>query len=213
MEIRHVYCLSQPNTVLQIVMVYRQTFGDYPWYEGYICPVCKFITPITERTILCPRCQEEGGLINMVEFWPESRVMTDFYGENLKEGAICFEALDGVRTIGFAWGYPMEINQESANKIEAPDLTKIYLQEVFYLDECAVLPVYQGRGIGKGLVEKILKEQPYDLMILRTLEGSPMQHLVEKLGGRKLMSISEGRVIMELIKWTSLYKFVTPDHY
>ncbi len=138
--------------------------------------------------------------------------MDDFYKENTKKNAVCLVAENQGQVLGFVWGYGMELTAENALRIEAPEL-RIIWGEVFYLDECAVLPEFQGQGVGKPMVKKILSEQPYDIMILRTLEGSVMQRLIESLGGEKIMTITKGRIIMKIVKTTSLHKFVIPDHY
>ncbi len=214
MLIRKVYVLSEPTTVRDIAMVYQNTFGGDPWNEGYVCPKCKQSFPLSTGLTVCPEClKNRDEIFCLVEYWPLSKIVTDFYLENSKEEALCLVAQNDQWVVGFVWGYGVMINTEFADKIEAPELVQKFQREVFYLDECAVLPKYQKQGTGKSLIKEILKRQPYDIMILRTLEGSQMQSLIESLGGEKILTISEGRIIMKLIKVTSLYKFVTPDHY
>ena len=152
-------------------------------------------------------------MVWLVEYWPVNKVIADFYAENIKKDSVCFVVEENKKTIGFVWGYGMSISPKTAEEIEAPELANTYRREVFYLDECGVLPEFQGRGYGKAMVQRILAEQPYDILILRTLENSVMRRLIENLGGEKILSIFEGRIIMKLIKTTSLHKFVVPDHY
>lgn len=213
MEIRKVNVLSEPQTVQEISFVYQQSFGHGPWFEGYRCPVCSSVFELKEYLSLCPKCNESGSLINLIEYWPKAKVISDFYEENTKEDSLCLVAEENNTVVGFVWGYRLDISLESATKIDAPKLSKIYQRTVFYLDECAVLPKFQGHGIGRALVQQILKKQPYDMIILRTLADSPMQRLIEKLGGEKILSISENRIIMKLIKTENLHKFISPPHY
>jgi GNAT superfamily N-acetyltransferase len=213
MEVRKVAVLSEPNTVLEIAAIYRIAYGGFPWHEGFVCPVCKFSIGLETNLVFCPKCLEEEALVNLVEYWPQEKVISDFYRENSNPEAITCIAQTNNQTIGFAWGYRFDISPETEQKIAAIGLSKIYQRTVFYLDECAILPEFQGQGIGKELVRNILKSQPYDIMILRTLEGSPMQKLITTLGGEKIMSISESRIIMKLIRTDRLHLFEFPPHY
>jgi len=215
MEIRKIDVLSDPNAVLKIAKVYKETFGFEPWNEGFVCPVCSKTYPLSVQSSFCPSClrSRKEWLVRLVEFWPESKVIADFYQENIKGNALCLVIEEKKQIVGFVWGYGMDISPKTATKIEAPELANTYRREVFYLDECGVLPEFQGRGYGKAMVQRILAEQPYDILILRTLENSVMRRLIENLGGEKILSIFEGRIIMKLIKTTSLHKFVVPDHY
>jgi GNAT superfamily N-acetyltransferase len=213
MEVRKVKVLSEPFTVWEIAGVYQTAFAHEPWLEGYRCPLCNSVFGFTAHLSLCPNCRKEDMLINLIEYWPISRVITDFYTENTKENAICLVAEEDGSAVGFAWRYRFDISPSTEVKISATGLSKIYMRSVFYLDECAVLPKLQGQGIGKTLIQEILKKQPYDIMILRTLEGSLMQKLIEGLGGEYILPVSEGRIIMKIIKNESLHKFISPPHY
>lgn len=198
MLIRKVHVLSEPLTVREIAKVYQNTFGEDPWNEGYVCPNCGMSFPLSSNLTVCPGCLvKRDEVYCLVDYWPISKIITDYYAENSKDGALCLVAESEGKIIGFVWGYAVQTNVEFANKIEAPALT-VDNHKVFYLDECAVLPEFQRRGVGKALVVEILKNQQFDVMILRTLEGSQMQSLVESLGGEVILSISNNRVIMRL---------------
>ena len=214
MEIKKVSVLSEPYSVWEIASAYSEAYGRSPWFEGYVCPVCRSSFGLDKELTICPKCMTEEKLINLIEYWPKSKIISDFYTENTKDGSICLVAKKKGNIVAFAWGYPLKISPESSNKIDAPGLeNKITDSEVFYLDECAVLPKYQFQGIGKSLVKEFLRLQPRDKMFLRTLADSPMQKLVENLNGKKIMAISEGRVIMELIKFEKLQDYTIPPHY
>lgn len=216
MEICKVCIHNEPHTIWEIADVYWRTFGHSPWFEGYICPVCKSTFELNEvdPMVICPKCAESEKLVLLVEYWPKSKIITDFYNENTKDDAVCLIAKDRGSVVGFAWGYPLKITKETSQKLEAPGLEKrITISDVFYLDECAVLPEYQKHGIGKLLVETILNSQPLDKMFLRTLVHSPMHKLIIKLSGRDIMYIPIGRVIMEVIKLSRIQDYVDFPHY
>lgn len=203
MEIRQVYVRNEPSTVLQIVSVYQKAFGEcHPWFEGYLCPVCQHTLPLDSKIHLCPKCLDEtDSLIEMVEYWPTAKVISDFYSQTLQRGSLCFIAHEKNVVLGFAWGYPLVLSKESALHLDAPDLENQDIDHrFFYLDECAVLPKYQKLRIGRQLVESMLEHQPFDSLILRTKADSPMSHLIESLSGKTLLRISQDRIIMEIKK-------------
>lgn len=196
MDIRRVSVLSEPATVQEIADNYRIAYGHEPWKEGFICPVCRYTVALNAKHQICPKCLEMEKLIVMVDRWPVSSVVTDFYRENQTAGSICLVAEEDNKIRGFAWGYPITMSVSAGLKLDAPGLEDIVDGNIFYLDECAVLPKYQKLGIGTMLVREIFARHPYSKLILRTLADSPMQKLIERLGGRKIMSISENRIIM-----------------
>lgn len=202
MEICKVKVFEEPETVKTIAQIYQAAFGGSPWYEGQICPICRYTVGLDLPMKFCEKCySKDNRKILMVEFWPEAKVISDLYQENSNEGSICLGALWRYQIVGFAWGYQIETDLETLEKIDAPNLLNVIPFGVyFYLDECAVLPQFQGLGAGKKLVEYIVKKQPHDKIILRTLKDSPMHHLIQKRGGKELLLISENRLIMSLSK-------------
>jgi len=186
------------GTVLAIAKVYRQAFGYEPWEEGYKCPVCNRTFDLSYTGSTCPWCINTGKSVLLVEYWPINQVVSDFYGEMRKTGAICLVAYEDSSLVGFAWGYQVVVDQKLAQHLEAPSLERSVSGCAFYLDETAVLPKYQKRGIGTELVHRIFVARSEPTLLLRTLRGSPMHHLVEEMGGRIVFGISRGRVMMEI---------------
>lgn len=192
------------NLVKETVEVYRKVFGGSPWNEGYKCPVCNGVYALDYQHRYCPKCGEfdcrcgPGAKIPLVEFWPTSQVMTDFYSQMKKNGALCLVAVKSQGVIGFTWGYELSVSADVDEHLEAPGLHKIIVGEYFYLDEVGVLPGYQKQGIGKKLLEKLFLKQGRKPILLRTLKESPMRRLIEKMGGKIVLEISRDRVIMTL---------------
>jgi GNAT superfamily N-acetyltransferase len=189
MKIREINPFKDTATVSGILHAYQHAFGHAPWNEGFTCTACTSTYPLSHLEKHCARC---GGLLK--EYWPEDRILHDFNTEMRNPGSTCIVAEEHTSVIGFAWGYGLTINQGTSDKLDAPNLHTLLSGNLFYLDEIAVLPVYQGKGIGRKLMEKITpRDKP---ALLRTLRKSPMQRLASSLGWSDTMSISKDRVIM-----------------
>jgi len=198
MEMKRIDPVCQPAAVSGIVAVYRQSFGGEPWNEGYVCPVCRHQRALISSLALCPVCAEAGRDEPLVEYWPADRVTTDFHNEMQNSAAACVVAEEDEVIIGFAWGYQVTSSPELSEKLEAPDLHEKIAGDYFYLDECAITPDHQGRGIGNKLVRYIIGEQSHDRILLRTKAGHRMHSIITHLDGEVVMDISEDRVIMGL---------------
>jgi ribosomal protein S18 acetylase RimI-like enzyme len=141
----------------------------------------------------------------MIEYWPISKVISDFYAEMAKPDSFCLTAGDK-QVIGFVWGYRLESTPEVALYLEAPGADEIIKRsysgtkmDFLYIDEMAVSPKYQGQGVGFELITNVFYRYPREIIYLRTLENSAMFKLVTKMDGRTILKISKGRVIMELL--------------
>jgi ribosomal protein S18 acetylase RimI-like enzyme len=141
----------------------------------------------------------------MIEYWPISKVISDFYAEMAKPDSFCLTAGDK-QVIGFVWGYRLESTPEVALYLEAPGVDEIIKREYsgtkidfLYIDEMAVSPEYQGQRIGFDLITNVFYRYPQEILYLRTLENSAMFKLVTKMKGKTILKISKGRVIMELL--------------
>ena len=132
------------------------------------------------------------------ETWALETIISDFTSEMKKPGAICVVAEVKNRIIGFAWGYTVTPSKDLDEHLDAPDAHKNLAGDYFYLDECAVTPVFHGRGIGKRLVQTIFATQQHKEVLLRTKDGSRMCNLITQMGGIIIQYISEERVIMRV---------------
>lgn len=196
-EIQHIPTpLQDAATVSSIVAVYRQVFADAPWHEAYMCPLCKSSYGKNYLKKVCDACLQDGHHILLVEHWPTYKVIRDFYKEMVKPHAVCVVARSEEGLVGFAWGYRMELDAEASSHLDAPQIHESLHGSYFYIDEVALLLPYRGKGIGKNLVQAIIRGQEQGRVLLRTLHQSPMENLVHGVGGTIVQHISDDRVIM-----------------
>lgn len=197
-SIQQVEPFSDHEAVRGIVAVYQRTFGGEPWNEGYICPVCGDAFPLAETCALCPSCTGRGSSVLLVDHWPTSKVISDFYREMMKPEALCLAAKDGDKVVGFIWGYRMVVDEHIDDYLEAPGLSRLLRGEFFYLDDAAVVPEYQFQGIGKKLVARMLHAQPEKRILARTLDQSRMFRILTDFNGKTVLDITKNRVIMAI---------------
>lgn len=194
MKINLINPKTEPLAILKIVKAYKLAFASDPWNEGYVCPSCQANFPLTKKRQICPECSSAP----LVEYWPTAKVATDFYQEAKKPDFICLALSDKSRVIGFTWGYSIIIDKDSAKKLDAPGLEKIITGKFFYIDEIAIIPSHQGRGLGKRLFESLLKNIKNEQIILRTKNNSVMSNLTKLFDGKIIKEISNERIIMRL---------------
>lgn len=187
-----------PETAAKIASVYKTTFGSEPWNEGWVCPSCQTIFPLAHPAENCPACASQGNSILLREYWPLPKIVSDFQTEMAKPKSLCLVAVSGTEIVGFAWGYEIIVDPETDRYLEAPGLHQIASGAYFYLDEAAILPPYQGQGIGSKIIRRIFAEQEQNSILLRTLKNSRMFRIIQKMDGRPTLSISRDRVIMTL---------------
>lgn len=197
MYIRAINPLRDVDAVENIASIYREAFGNDPWNEGYVCPICETVFPLSYRDATCSLCAQKSFNVLVAEYWPISKVVSDFYHEMRKPDPVCVVLRDEV-IIGFAWGYTVQIDRDLGVHLEAPGLHERIDGTFFYLDECAIAPPYQMRGLGKMLIQRIHQEQRVGRMLLRTLNNSRMCTLVTHIGGAIVQNISRERVVMTL---------------
>ncbi|MCX6713855.1 MAG: GNAT family N-acetyltransferase [Candidatus Vogelbacteria bacterium] len=187
----------ESEVVQQLVEAYASVFGEEPWNEGYRCPSCGEAFPLGSELVFCPLCAKKGWSIPVVKYWPTETILTDFYREVGKPSARCLVAKDGDKVVGFAWGYDLVVGEGIDGSLEAPGLAMTLPAGVYYYgDEVAVLKEYRNRGIGTQLTESLFAGKIK--VLLRTLADSTMFRIIERLGGRAVLSISRNRVIMTL---------------
>lgn len=198
MRISKIDHFKHHGDVASIASIYQQAFGGEPWNEGYLCPVCEKSFALKVRIETCPECEKEARTVLVVKYWPTSKVISDFYHEMKKPDSVCVVATEESKIIGFAWGYRVTSGVKLDKYLDAPGLHKKAKGDFFYLDECALTPNQQGKGIGKSLTKQIFREQHQEQVILRTKAGSRMHTLVGHLGGEVIQHISRERVVMKL---------------
>lgn len=201
-DIKVVQVLSEPKTVMEIVRVYQETFGGDPWNEGYKCPKCDKQFPYFPKPEVCSDClKEKGWRIQVVECWPTAQVASDLFKEMSKPDAICLTVKNGTKfVVGFVWGYRVTVSPQLDTYLAAPKLHKLIRGDFFYLDEVALMPSEQGKGLGKLLAKEIFAMQKVGDIILRTKENSRMSKMIINMGGSVILKISNGRVIMKLAR-------------
>ena len=189
---------SDMETVHGIVEAYQRTFGGEPWNEGYVCPICGDIFPLTKAGGDCPSCAARGKSVPLDEYWPTDKVASDFHCEMEKPEATCLVAKDNGMVVGFIWGYRIVVGEQLDDHLESPGLSRLITGPFFYLDDAAVIPEYQFRGIGKKLVAQMLGIQPEKNVLGRTLDGSRMFRILTDFNGKTVLHITRNRVIMTI---------------
>ena len=195
---RQIEPFSDQETVRGIVAAYQRTFGGEPWNEGYVCPVCGDIFPLTKAGGDCPSCTTRSKSVLLNEYWPTDKVSADFNREMEKPEALCLVAKDGDTVVGFIWGYRIVVDEQLDDYLESPGLSRLIGGSFFYLDDAAVIPEYQFHGIGKKLVARMLVIQPERNILGRTLDGSRMFRILTDFGGKTVLHITRNRVIMTI---------------
>lgn len=105
------------------------------------------------------------------------RRYAEVLGRHLKrEGFRSVVARDGKanRIIGFTYGYTGTAGQWWRDNVAAalsPEAVDRWLSDVFELVELAVLPAYQGQGLGGQLHDLLLEDLPHRTAVLSTLEA------------------------------------------
>jgi len=195
---RQIRPFSDQETVRGIVAAYQRTFGGEPWNEGYVCPVCGDIFPLTQAGGDCPSCVRCGKSVLLNEYWPTDKVACDFNREMEKPEALCLVAEDGDTVVGFIWGYRIVVDEQLDDYLESPGLSRLISGSFFYLDDAAVIPEYQFHGIGKKLVAQMLEIQSEKNVLGRTLDGSRMFRILTDFNGKTVLRITRDRVIMTI---------------
>jgi hypothetical protein len=180
----------------RIIYIYRQAFGEAPWNEGYKCPKCESEFPLAETSKVCPRCVLTGESVYLVEYWPYDIVLADFEAQMKMPNAICLVAEIAGEVVGFAWGYDVLMSEELAEKIEAPRVARKLDGRFFCLDECAVEPCLQIKGIGKSIVRQIRSMERTQRFLVRTRSDCKMYPLLMHMGAEVVEKITRNRVIM-----------------
>ncbi|MEI6191069.1 MAG: GNAT family N-acetyltransferase [bacterium] len=131
------------------------------------------------------------------EVWAIDQIVADFKKEMLKIGAVCYLAQEQKKIVGFTWGYNIYVDEKIDVYLDSPGLYDIIgPQKYLYIDEVAVLPEFQNKGIGKSLVTSMCGDNNSLPVLLRTKDNSPAHKMFLGLGGKVVLNISRERVIM-----------------
>jgi GNAT superfamily N-acetyltransferase len=106
----------------------------------------------------------------------------------LRSGFKCLAAYtsDNSHMIGFAFGYTAKAGQWwrdiVASAMTSQQIDR-WLSDCFELAELAVLPIYQGKGVGGKLHDELLASIPHKTAVLSTIQAeSNALHLYRKRG-------------------------------
>jgi GNAT superfamily N-acetyltransferase len=142
-----------------VTEVYRSAFGAPPYNEGE-AQVQQF------RDDMLPRHTQRDGFRFVV-------------------------ALESDRVVGFAYGYTGERGQwwtDTVAKAMPADVAEKWLGGHFEFVEIAVLPEFQGRGIGTALHDALLEVLPHSKAVLSTLQAdTPAMRLYLRKGWQVLL--------------------------
>lgn len=107
-----------------------------------------------------------------------------------RAGFRCYVAKDR-RVVGFAFGYTCGRGQwwyDTVTHHLPPHLVHTWFSNAFELVDLAVLPAYQGMGIGGRLHDTLLTGLPHETAVLSALQGETVaQHLYRRRGWRTLV--------------------------
>ena len=108
----------------------------------------------------------------------------------LQPGVIALGAMSAGRLVGFGYGMPNHREHWWSTVIE-PYLEERgygdWLDEVFAITELHVLPQFQGRGVGSGLIRTLCERSGLPRSILSAIDAeTPARRLYRSLGYRDL---------------------------
>jgi ribosomal protein S18 acetylase RimI-like enzyme len=86
----------------------------------------------------------------------------------------CRVALDGDAVVGIGYGYGSRPGQwwhDAVRRALDPAVARAWLVDAFELSELHVLPSYQGRGLGRVMLESLVESLPHSAVLLSTPEG------------------------------------------
>ncbi|MFC9330504.1 GNAT family N-acetyltransferase [Kitasatospora sp. NPDC057015] len=108
----------------------------------------------------------------------------------LQPGVIALGAMSGGRLVGFGYGMPNHREHWWSTVIQPHLEARGYgdwLDDVFAVTELHVLPQFQGRGVGSGLIRRLCEQSGLHRSILSAIdEETPARRLYRSLGYRDL---------------------------
>ena len=144
----------------QLVAIYAEAFQQPPYSKSAeeVTEFAHYLAPATQRTAFCAVVAQHAKIGQPVGFC---------YGYACDEGSGFYQAVAPMLTT---------------------ELRAMWLTDAFQLAEMAVLPTYQGRGIGRKLHDHLLANQPYRKAILATMQAATnASKLYDKCGWQPLI--------------------------
>ncbi|MCU1689162.1 MAG: GCN5-related N-acetyltransferase [Jatrophihabitantaceae bacterium] len=86
----------------------------------------------------------------------------------------CRVSLDGNAVVGIAYGYGSRAGQwwhDAVRRALSAEIARAWLVDAFELSELHVLPSYQGRRLGRLMLESLVAPIPHAAVLLSTPEG------------------------------------------
>ncbi len=194
MQIQRLNVEQDPSAARAIATVYQRAFAGPPWFEEFKCPSCSanFAGDMT----VCPKCLQNGKHIPLVEYWTQTSILSDLFLHMRRPSAVLLVAIEQEEIVGFSWAYGYDCGEQFVSTLDAMDSGSKIAQQGTYLDECAIDPRYQGRGIGSKLFTAMCDIVRTDILMRTMRDNSPMFRIASELGFEVIEEISRGRVIM-----------------
>lgn len=118
--------------------------------------------------------------------------MRDVHGK--RQGFQAFAAVDDDgRVVGMIYGYhgaPGQWWHDMVLRNVDPQTARRWLRDSYELVEVAVLPEFQGCGIGVALIERLLRGRPEATCVLSTRTDSRAHQLYRRLGFEVISEMS-----------------------
>jgi GNAT superfamily N-acetyltransferase len=156
------------------------------------CDVAKIkddvVAVYSETFRLPPYLRSEDDVRDFAESFARHAGFAGFRGVVARSGS------EG-QVVGFTYGYALAPGQWWYERVASqlsPGQAETTMRDAFLLTQLAVLPAFQGRGIGGRLHDALLDGVPQSRALLSTRqEDSPARHLYLRRGWRALLRDAE----------------------
>lgn len=180
---------SNGPQISQLADLYANVFAGPPWNEIARCTNTQaFYGAENQPGSACPDCS-----IPLEEAYPQESTIKYILGELGKSNPIGLLATIDTKLAGFSWGYQTDRDSLAESKWQTGKMKQVVKDlltsrgvnnKLFYGSETGVDPKFQGKGLGKQLVNDRLKqveESNANFMLIRTNVSSPMYGICQNL--------------------------------